>query len=211
MLLLVSLPSLCLFPITSAQIALTSTTFVYTGQFPVPGGPGCGLFVTYFAANEGQSVHIVFSSDVATDVFIATSSQYLEYNENATRPCPPASLSKIGTGVTKLSTDFVPPSIDRYYVWLGYQSPPSTMPDFSIEFDGIPTSMTVSTSRLASFTSTVVTASTAAVQSGQTGPLAGILILGLIFSLVVAILIGNVRVQRSKRKRRKWSTRRIHN
>lgn len=208
MLLLVPLPLLYLSPSIRAESALTSSTFVYTGQFPFQGGPGCGVFIDYFAANEGRSVHIVFSSNVATDVYIANSSQYFEYNENATsRRCPPVGLFKIGTGITNLSTDFVPLSTDTYYVWLGYQPPRSTMPHFTIVFNGFPASITMSTSLQVSSTSTVLVASNATSQFNQTGPFLRILIAVLLCALIAAALFGYRRAKRPKRKRRRVKTR----
>jgi hypothetical protein len=208
MLLLVPLPLLYFSPSIRAESALTSSTFVYTGQFPFQGGPGCGVFIDYFAANEGRSVHIVFSSSVATDVYIANSSQYFEYNENATsHPCPPVGLFKIGTGVTNLSTDFVPPSTDMYYVWFGYQPARSTMPSFSIEFNGFPASITMSKSLRISSASTLVVASNVTSQFNQTGPILRILIAVLLCVLIAVALVGYRRAKRPKRKRRRVKTR----
>jgi len=213
-LLLLSLPLLYLPPSIRAESALTSSTFVYTGQFPFQAGPGCGVFIDYFVADKGRSVHIVFSSSVATDVYIANSTQYFEYNGDATsRPCPPIGLFKIGTGVTNLSTDFVSPSTDTYYVWFSYQPPRSTMPYFSIEYKGFPVSITMSKT-LASSVSTVVVASNVSVstvvvasnvtsQVNQMGPLLRILIAVLLCVLIAAGLVGYRRVKRPKRKRRR--------
>ena len=202
-LLLLPLPLLCLSPSTRAESALTSSTFVYTGQFPFQAGPGCGVFIDYFAANEGRSVHIVFSSGVATDVYIANSRQYYEYNGNATsRLCPPEGLFKIGTNVTTLSTEFVAPSTDMYYVWFGYQPPRSTMPYFSIGFNGVAVSITKSKSTGVASTSTLVVPSNVTSQINQ-GLSLRILITVLLCVLVAAALVGYRRAKRPKRKRRK--------
>lgn len=213
-LLLVSLPLLCFSPSIMAQGVFTSSTFNYTGQFPFQGGPGCGVFVDYFAAIQGRSVHIVFSSDVMTNVYIASSSQYSEYNANATsHPCPPVGASRIGTNVTRLSYDFLPPSTDLYYVWLGYQPQRIGMPNFSIAYDEIARSITMSTTLPPSSTAGMTTAtavapnptvvaSTVTAQPNQ-ALLLGILAVVLIIVLIAATLLLKRKKTKQPRRRRR--------